>query len=211
MVPTIYKPCAYKTPGIYNGAGGIYKGRGVYKDGAQEFVEIGGKKYLVANINGKKWICQNLDYINTGIILNNNNNPQNVSNDPNAWYFNKDVDDKKNFGLFYNFEAVEYLEQNKNEFFPGWHVATESDYNDLLTFVNNDRNLICSKEWGGIDKYNFNLLPNGICGAFWFEYYGTVAEFWGINCDVHADINTIAVYPIANKYVGRGVRLVKDV
>ena len=34
MEPTIYKPGAYKTPGIYKGAGGIYKGRGVYKDGA---------------------------------------------------------------------------------------------------------------------------------------------------------------------------------
>lgn len=33
MDPTIYKPVAYKSPGIYKGAGGIYKGRGVYKDG----------------------------------------------------------------------------------------------------------------------------------------------------------------------------------
>lgn len=36
MEPTIYKPGAYKSPGIYKGAGGIYKGRGVYKDGAGE-------------------------------------------------------------------------------------------------------------------------------------------------------------------------------
>ena len=34
MEPTIYKPGAYKSPGVYKGAGGIYKGRGVYKDGA---------------------------------------------------------------------------------------------------------------------------------------------------------------------------------
>ena len=34
MEPIIYKPGAYKSPGIYNGAGGIYNGRGVYKDGA---------------------------------------------------------------------------------------------------------------------------------------------------------------------------------
>jgi hypothetical protein len=33
MEPTIYKPGAYKTPGVYNGAGGIYKGSGVYKYG----------------------------------------------------------------------------------------------------------------------------------------------------------------------------------
>lgn len=34
MEPIIYKPGAYKYPGIYNGAGGIYKGSGVYNDGA---------------------------------------------------------------------------------------------------------------------------------------------------------------------------------
>lgn len=34
MEPTIYKPGAYKSPGIYNGAGGVYNGRGVYNDGA---------------------------------------------------------------------------------------------------------------------------------------------------------------------------------
>jgi len=34
MEPTIYKPGAYKTPGIYKGMGGIYNGRGVYNDGA---------------------------------------------------------------------------------------------------------------------------------------------------------------------------------
>lgn len=33
MEPTIYKPGAYKTPGVYKGAGGIYKGRGVYNEG----------------------------------------------------------------------------------------------------------------------------------------------------------------------------------
>ena len=33
MEPTIYKPGAYKTPGVYNGTGGIYNGRGVYEMG----------------------------------------------------------------------------------------------------------------------------------------------------------------------------------
>lgn len=33
MEPTIYKPGAYKSPGVYNGAGGIYKGFGLYNDG----------------------------------------------------------------------------------------------------------------------------------------------------------------------------------
>lgn len=33
MEPTIYKPGSYNTPGVYNGAGGIYKGRGVYNMG----------------------------------------------------------------------------------------------------------------------------------------------------------------------------------
>lgn len=33
MEPTIYKTGAYNTPGVYKGAGGIYKGRGVYNMG----------------------------------------------------------------------------------------------------------------------------------------------------------------------------------
>ena len=34
MEPTIHKPGAYKSTGIYKGAGGIYNGRGVYNDGS---------------------------------------------------------------------------------------------------------------------------------------------------------------------------------
>lgn len=33
MEPTICKPGAYKSTGVYNGAGGVYNGRGVYNDG----------------------------------------------------------------------------------------------------------------------------------------------------------------------------------
>lgn len=40
MEPTIYKTGAYKTPDIYKGAGGIYKGRGVYNGGAAGDVVI---------------------------------------------------------------------------------------------------------------------------------------------------------------------------
>ena len=39
MEPTIYKPSAYKTPGIYKGTGGVYKGRGVYNYGAKKINE----------------------------------------------------------------------------------------------------------------------------------------------------------------------------
>ena len=38
MEPTIYKPGAYKSPGIYKGAGGIYKGRGVYNCGGDPVI-----------------------------------------------------------------------------------------------------------------------------------------------------------------------------
>lgn len=34
MEPTIYKPGAYKTPGVYKGTDSVYNGRGVYNDGA---------------------------------------------------------------------------------------------------------------------------------------------------------------------------------
>ena len=45
MEPFIYKPGAYKTPGVYKGAGGIYKGRGVYNIGSS-ILPIGSFIYL---------------------------------------------------------------------------------------------------------------------------------------------------------------------
>lgn len=45
MDPIIYKPGAYKSPGIYKGAGGIYKGRGVYNIGSN-ILPIGSFIYL---------------------------------------------------------------------------------------------------------------------------------------------------------------------
>ena len=64
MVPTIYKPGANKTPGVYNGAGGIYKGRGVYNDGAGSGggATIGGRTYPIVNIGGVVWLAESLDY-----------------------------------------------------------------------------------------------------------------------------------------------------
>lgn len=38
MEPIIYKPGVYNTPGVYKGAGGIYKGRGVYNDGGNNIL-----------------------------------------------------------------------------------------------------------------------------------------------------------------------------
>lgn len=81
MEPIIYKPGAYKSPGIYKGTGGIYNGRCVYNDGTGgynvpyytkfenfNFIElcdnpIIGKKEFVRN-------HQNLVYSNETILYN---------------------------------------------------------------------------------------------------------------------------------------------
>lgn len=47
MEPIIYKPGAYNTLGVYKGAGGIYKGNGIYNDGSlpENYVILNGRIY----------------------------------------------------------------------------------------------------------------------------------------------------------------------
>ena len=82
---TIYKPWVYNGKSIYKGDS-VYNGNGVYKDGAGEFVEIGGKKYPVAIIGVQKWIIYNLDFIFDGLIIGGVSN----STSPKANYYDDD-------------------------------------------------------------------------------------------------------------------------
>lgn len=193
MEPTIYKPGAYKTPGIYKGTGGIYKGRGVYKDGAQEFVEIGGRKYPVVKIGVQKWIGYNLDYKFNGCGIGGA-----TTTSPNAWYYDNDentysLEGLYKCGLLYNWFAAHYLEQNKNSLLPaGWRVPSLSDYNILESYITQstggeklkalDNSIVIGFpiNWNGTDKYNFNALPTGwrSIDAISFKQFGEHAHSW---------------------------------
>ena len=160
MEPTIYKPGAYKTPGIYNGAGGIYKGRGVYKDGEQEFVEIGGKKYPVVTIGSLKWIAKNLDW-------NFDENGTYYDNDA-ATYGSSGLD----FGLLYLWSSVDSLAPLLPT---GWRVATRADFSNLFSEVSNEAaKLKTPTMWGytGTNDFSWNGVPSGHYSDYLGKYEG---------------------------------------
>ena len=200
MEPTIYKPGANKTPGVYKGAGGIYNGRGVYNDGAGgddvKEIEIGGDVYKYRLMpDGKKWLLENLDYIykvsgtpipTSSATLTDNRRGAYMYNDA-ATYGKNGI---YKCGLLYNFAAVKYLADNNTELLPtGWRVPIKEDYDRLITSCGGediagkllkavDNSIISGfpQNWNGDDKYKFKSLPSGsYYGSFEF---GTYNNFW---------------------------------
>lgn len=160
MEPMIYKPGAYNTPGIYKGVGGIYKGRGVYKDGATEFIEIGGKKYPVVTIGSLKWIAKNLDW----------------NFDENAAYYDNDAatygPGGLDFGLLYLWSSVDSLGSLLP---PGWRVATRSDFSNLFSEASNQASMLkITTMWGfpGTNNLGWNGVPAGHYSSYLGKYEG---------------------------------------
>lgn len=199
MEPTICKPGAYKSTGVYNGAGGVYNGRGVYNDGAEEFVEIGGYKYPFVKIGNLYWITYNLDYKFSGLNVGN----MIPSNSPYACYYGEDEavngwNGRKN-GLLYNWYAANYLEQNKNDLLPaGWRVPNENDIDYLFSFVSNNPSKLKSLDldwfsgWNGDNTTGFNAFPSGRWGIYPtpnFNFLGT--DFYMFTCSEHLGVPVV--------------------
>ena len=161
MEPTIYKPGAYKSPGIYKGAGGIYKGRGVYNDGeggnGGDFVEIGGRKYPFVKIGNRYWITENLDFKFDGLVIGSASS----SKQARANYYNNNEaefgENGKKWGLLYNYKAVEKLKQinfDKNFRLPNnTDIYYLSHDNAPLTLI--------SALFGGTNETGFNCFLSG--------------------------------------------------
>lgn len=139
MEPTIYKPGAYKSPGIYNGTGGIYKGRGVYNDGNgfnYGSVIVDDEEYKTLNYNGRLWTVEN------------------IRNDIQTNY------DVTPCGRLYKYSNALYSIEDKLT--GGWRLPKLSDFQELITFLgtSNPREWI-SQDFGGTNKNGFNLELTG--------------------------------------------------
>ena len=134
-------------------------------------VEIGGRWYPYVQIGNQLWLAENLDYLWTGLTFGGNSYPQ---NQPNAWYYNNDEPaygyDGLKYGLLYNYEAIYYLESNKDTLLPsGWRVPTKTDFEVLIDYAGGEDNagiyLKSTSGWdndgNGLDTYGFNMKPSG--------------------------------------------------
>ena len=158
--------------------------------------------------------------------------------DPTAWYYDNDetqygIDGEKKCGLMYNWYAVDYLEQHKNTLIPGWHVASEEEWDALIDAVGGD--LIAALKlkavegavdgiwpespWYGSDEAGFGALPGGVRYTYGgFVGIGLVVDYWtsrpkgttyayGKGLRYNSDVVSIVLdYPNNAHYV----RLVKD-
>ena len=235
MEPTIYKPGAYKTPGVYKGTGSIYNGRGVYNDGAGgppfyvDGPEIEGKKYNAVRINDKIWLAENLDYKFVSIGGSYVPDPNYIR----AWYVDNDENinrwNGRKRGLLYTWAAVNYLEENKNNLLPdGWRVPTYNEYFELINFIGSvdnagkilKKNVDWDLDWTGDNTWGFGIIPAGCFDKEGFRLSNDYAMIWsatlydyGYAHDMRFNKSNAALpSPPGNAtQSGRSLRLVKDV
>lgn len=167
MDPKIYKPGSYKSPGIYKGTGGIYKGRGVYNDGyggggGGETYTFYGKTYNVVTIGNLKWFVENLDFAPDDMPIGGTIS-YTITSKHAYYYLNDEATygwNGRKYGLLYNRYAVDAIKYYLTD---GWRIPTESDFSDLTANVpNQDANKLKSLDYWptpGNNELGFNAKP----------------------------------------------------
>lgn len=129
------------------------------------------------------------------------------------------------YGLLYNWYAVSNI---KNIAPVGWHVATQSDWNILVSTMGGSSvagKKMKSTSWGnGTDEYGFNAVPSGNSNCGTFVQIGINAWYWhtaqtsldttkGEYSVLINDVDSMTDYSQDDgkfKCVGMSVRLIKD-
>lgn len=170
MEPTIYKPS------IYNGAG-IYKVGDEGGGGGGGGVKIGKNFYRTIIIDGVEWLAENfLEKIGQQ-SGDSGTNPRYAVWGGNYW--NTYI-----WGIFYNWYAAKYIQDNKDTICPGWHVASKSEWENLILFAENNINKLKKNiVWSGSETQDIgiSILPSGNTNAngSWFDL-GSRADIWTI-------------------------------
>lgn len=208
----------YKSDSIYNNGG----------DGAGN--TIGGRTYRTVTINGVTWLAENLDF--KFCEIGGVGSPLT----PNAWYYNDDeptygIDGIRKCGLLYNWFAVEFLNNNRNDLIHGWHVPTRDEWEALsnavggtvvagtkLKAMDGAADGIWPTGWNGTDEYGFKIFPGGNRVSGSFDHVGARGRFWTLTdysstykCDILFDTGaSMDLNSFSEPYNGFSVRLVKD-
>ena len=192
-------------------------------------VRIGGKRYPVVKIGNLLWMAQNLDYVDSNIILGGT--PTYDYDYPHAWYYQNDESqfgwNGKKFGLLYNNLAAEYLETNKSTLLNGFRVPQESDYQHLETSIGSTdfiKKLKSTSYWNtpGTNESGFNMVPGGACSGadympvVWSDIYNqsnlrmVTSDHAGKQFRANND-NSYTLLRGANESFGISLRLCKDI
>jgi len=128
-----------------------------------------GNTYSTVKIGNQLWMSENLK----SSVFNDGTSIPYVSSSkqwmettkPAYCYYQNNIENKHQFGLLYNFYTIE-----STKICPiGWHVPTESEWQELICFVGDEQNaaLFLKNPFGwlengiGLDDFNFSALPNG--------------------------------------------------
>lgn len=127
---------------------------------------IGGRKYkTVIMPDGKEWLAENLDF-------ELSSDDKYYNNDESTYGWNG-----RKYGLLYSNDDCGAIYNYFSKFYPEWRLPTESDWNGLLSSVNNDASKLKSTQYWpvpGTDDYGFNAMPSGfydIASGFYADYF----------------------------------------
>lgn len=184
---------------------------------------IGGIVYRTVTIGGVTWLAENLDYKFSGCGIGGSGTP----NTPNAWYYDNDeaiygVNGRKD-GLLYNWFAVKLLNDNGATLVPGWHVPSDTEWQNLANAVGGvaiaGTVLKSTQYWtrgAGTDLYGFDAQPSGRYNGS-FGNLGLGSAFW-TSTETNSenayrrsfDSNDHMGNDFVEKVNGYSIRLVKD-
>jgi uncharacterized protein (TIGR02145 family) len=192
--------------------------------------DVDGNVYNIITIGSQKWMKENLrtsKYRDGSAIPNITDNAAWIGLSSGAWcYYENDVTNNATYGKLYNFYAVA---DSRNLAPSGWHVARESDWNSLITFVGGatvaggklkeaGTSHWSSPNTGATNNYNFTAVPGGnrfTNGAFY--QLGSEGFYWTSTVSGSDAKNMFLTFVSAEifsytnpKKVGYSVRCVKD-
>lgn len=198
-------------------------------------VVIGDRTYKTVTIGTQTWTAENLDYKIPNIAFN----PSYDTGEKQAQMYyarssDYSLDGNYKLGMMYNGPAVaQKLVALIPTLIPGWHVATRTDWNKLITTIGGSNNVKKLKAtdnsilqdfpsgWNGTNEYAFNILPggNGERRPGYAPAYGSLGTIIRYRLGDGSGYNTNAIYinkttydintNLSYTYYGY-VRLVKD-
>lgn len=123
-------------------------------------VVIGGKKYRTVTMpDGREWLAENL-----ALMLDNFTSGEALGSAtvPMADWYAFSREENEDLGLLYNWPAVMYMDEHRDELFPGWRVPSIDELETLVASVDNWTQLGIVGWKDCTDDYEFSMMPAGL-------------------------------------------------